>query len=325
MSTPRKIIVVSGAPGKQGGSIVCHLLGSKLPWTIRGLVKDPNSEEAKSLQQNGVGTFTVDFTKPASLEPALKGADTFFMLTDSFDLKQQGIEEYKTGVGLVDLAIKQGVKHLIFSTLPNVEKISDGKWDVPFFTNKAKIEEYIRSKKGSFETITFLSPGLYYQSFLDLGLVKNEGNEMVLRVPLNEDIFVPTVDIGDFGKVLVEVLKDMEKWNGKVIPIAGENLTMKDYARNISEALGIPTRLQGITLDQYRKEHEKDPNAKIWENMFGWFNNFGVFGGDQKYEDIFMARKIVGEKGLTTFKNWVQTNKTADPRWLKKTGPQAGM
>jgi uncharacterized protein YbjT (DUF2867 family) len=139
MTTPTKTIVVAGATGKQGGSIICHLLECGVKYRIRGLVRDMNHENARKLKDKGVELFAVDWCKPDTLDTPLKDADVFFCLTDSYEKTQMKDEEYKTGMKLVDAAIKHRVSHLIFSTLPNFDKVTNGKWDVPHFTNKARI------------------------------------------------------------------------------------------------------------------------------------------------------------------------------------------
>ena len=57
-----------------------------------------------------------------------------------------------------------GVKHFIWSTLPDVEAISGGKFHVPHFTGKAKIDRIV--KDAGFVNHTFVIAPFYYQGLL---------------------------------------------------------------------------------------------------------------------------------------------------------------
>lgn len=53
--------------------------------------------------------------------------------------------EIAQGIAVADACVKVGVKLLIWSSLPSVTKMSDGKvTDLKHFDSKALVEEYIR-------------------------------------------------------------------------------------------------------------------------------------------------------------------------------------
>ena len=70
-----------------------------------------------------------------------------------------------------DAAVEVGVQHVIFSALENVEKITDGKKWAPHFTDKARVEEYIRRLPvaSSFVHLAFFYTNLieYYSPRMD--------------------------------------------------------------------------------------------------------------------------------------------------------------
>lgn len=60
----KKVIVVFGATGVQGGSVAKAILGdSKMAegWTVRGITRDVSKPSAKALQEQGAETVTVSF------------------------------------------------------------------------------------------------------------------------------------------------------------------------------------------------------------------------------------------------------------------------
>lgn len=58
----KKILVVFGATGKQGGSVIKSVLGdpnAAQEFKIRGITRDPSKPNAKSLADKGVECVTV--------------------------------------------------------------------------------------------------------------------------------------------------------------------------------------------------------------------------------------------------------------------------
>ena len=128
------IFLVCGASGKQGGSVVKSLLKSG-KWRIRGIARDTECDKVRWLKDAGVELIKCDLNSTEEVRRAMNGVHTVFGLTDFWDPSQQG-KEYEVGKRLVDCAKEAGVKHFIFSGLPNAEAISKGKYSVPHFTDK---------------------------------------------------------------------------------------------------------------------------------------------------------------------------------------------
>jgi hypothetical protein len=313
----KKIIVVSGATGHQGGSVIDGLTKDSRflnNYVIRGITRDPDSPRCRSWEKLGVKFWKADLSNPSSLDEALTGASHFFMLTDAYDPTQYNEKELQVGKQLVDELIKKNVPNIIFSTLPNVEKISNGKCNVPFFTNKAKIEEYIRSNKDKFTTIQFVTPTFYFQNFFELGKLNSDGTELQFKLPLNPNTRIVAQDIHDLAKVVPEMILFPERTHGKIIPLVGEHLQIQEYVNLIGEVLGIRARFEGVTPDQYRKLNANFPMVEEWINMFSWFEEFGYFGHPPL--EIEKIRELSGNNSLvfTTFRAWLQDNKR-DPKW----------
>lgn len=67
--------------------------------------------------------------------------------------------ESDLGKHLADAVVEAGVQHLVFSSLENVDEITGGKKFAPHFTDKARIEQYIRRLpiKSSFIYMAFFT------------------------------------------------------------------------------------------------------------------------------------------------------------------------
>src|SRR6266850_7896347 len=121
-SNDRKLIAVIGATGQQGGAVV-RALQARGQFKIRALTRDPGGH--RKLAEEVV---EADLDHPATLKRAFEGAYGVFLVTNFWET---GTDELKQATAAIRAAKQAGVKHFIWSTLPDVEAISGGKFDVP--------------------------------------------------------------------------------------------------------------------------------------------------------------------------------------------------
>src|SRR6267142_4369482 len=152
-SNDRKLIAVIGASGKQGGAVVRALLANG-QFKVRALTRNPG--KYRELAEEVVAA---DLDRPETLKAAFKGAHGVFLVTNFWEA---GTDELKQATAAVRAAKEAGVKHFIWSTLPNVEAISAGKFEVPHFTGKAQIDRIV--KEAGFAHHTFVIAPFFYQN-----------------------------------------------------------------------------------------------------------------------------------------------------------------
>src|SRR5882757_8107686 len=150
-----KLIAVIGATGQQGGGVVRALQASS-QFKVRALTRNPDKH--RDLADEVVEG---DLNRPETLKAAFEGVHGVFLVTN---FREAGADEVKQATAAVRAAREAGVDHLIWSTLPDVEAISGGKFHVPHFTGKASIDRVV--KDAGFPHHTFvIAPG-YYQNFV---------------------------------------------------------------------------------------------------------------------------------------------------------------
>src|ERR1700751_4497633 len=189
-SNNRKLIAVIGATGQQGGGVV-RALEAGGQFKVRALTRDPNKH--RDLADDVV---EADLNRPETLLPAFAGAHGVFLVTSS---SLEGTDEFKQGTAAVRAAKAAGVKHFVWSTLPNVEGISGGKFDVPHFTGKAKIDPIV--KEAGFPHHTFVIAPFYYQNLVGaLAPQKQADGSLGWAIPLDPDVrCLHMGDITEFG------------------------------------------------------------------------------------------------------------------------------
>src|SRR5258705_5053672 len=117
-SNNKKLIAVIGATGQQGGGVV-RALQARGEFKVRALTRNP--DEHRHLADEVVNA---DLDRPETLEAAFKGAHGVFLVTNA---GEKGTDEFKQATAAVRAA--KDVKHFVWSTLPDVEAISGGKFD----------------------------------------------------------------------------------------------------------------------------------------------------------------------------------------------------
>jgi hypothetical protein len=75
--------------------------------------------------------------------------------------------EAKQGINLANAAMKTPtLEHYIWSTLPDISKISGGKYKVPHTIAKNQISDYIKANETLWNKTTFLWCTFYAQNFV---------------------------------------------------------------------------------------------------------------------------------------------------------------
>lgn len=163
-----KLVVVIGATGAQGGSVV-SALADDASYQIRAVTRNTNSDKAKALAQRGIGTVAADVDDEESLVKAFAGASIIFAVTDFYEAWAKGIGakkgmelEYQRGLNLARAASKtKTLDKYIWSTLPNGGTLSGGKAVVPHFDAKAQVDDFIKSDKALLAKTLFVYFGFY--------------------------------------------------------------------------------------------------------------------------------------------------------------------
>ena len=110
----KKLIAVFGATGQQGGGVIRALQASG-QFKVRALTRNPAKHAALADE-----VVEADLNRPETLRAAFEGAHGVFLVTKF----QEGADELKQATAAVRAAKDAGVKHFVWSTLPNVEAIT---------------------------------------------------------------------------------------------------------------------------------------------------------------------------------------------------------
>jgi len=275
----KKTVTVFGASGMQGSSLVDALI--KEGFHVRGVQRNTENAAAKKLKDKGVEVVGNDMTTSTvkQLADVMKGSYGAFLLTSFWDPASMGKEE-AIGKKLVDAAAAAKVPHLVFSGLEDVAKLSRGKYEVPHFTDKAKVVDYIKALQAkspkAFETYAISSPSFYYQNFEMFGMQKEEAGVVTFTMPPAR--FITGFDVTEFGPATAQAFVHPHEYDGKRIEYWGEHASVQSYVDTFARVTGKKTTFNAVPVDQYEKL--PFPGAHELGQMYRFFDEYSQYGYD---------------------------------------------
>ena len=290
----RKLIAVIGATGQQGGGVVRALQASG-QFKVRALSRNPGNHRQLSEE-----VVQADLDRPETLNAALAGADGVFLVTN---FGQPGTDEFKQATAAVNAAKEAGVKHFIWSTLPDVEAISRGKFKVPHFTGKAKIDRIV--KEAGFVHHTFVIAPFYYQNLVGvLAPQKQADGSVGWALPLDpERRCIHMGDVRELGNLVAGAfVHPNEAGNGEYLPLVGDFLSFKEIVDTLNRQdhefsfKQVPTEVFASLF----------PFAAEIAEMLSYFQAHTYLGSDS-HDRIALANKIAGRQP-TNFSAWARVN-----------------
>ncbi|KAH9908298.1 hypothetical protein F4778DRAFT_343223 [Xylariomycetidae sp. FL2044] len=303
-----RILAIFGATGQQGSSVLNYVL--KDPelsgnYKIRALTRDTNAEKARQLGDK-VEVVQADMNDRASLDRALGGVHTAFVMTTPSMSPNALQDEYDTGKRIADAAVAQGVTHLIFSTLPSVRDISGGKYTkVAPFDAKAAIEAYIRglSIQSTFYCPAFFMENFAGQPFLAPRKDPNAEDVWVLERPNKPETRLPYIDaVGDTGKFIGAVLATPERFIGKTIVAAQRFYTYLEIVDILSRTTGKTVVYRQVSAEEFKKALPFF--GEMFDDAFGCLEEFGYFGPGAEEKAAWAADNVGGGR-LTSLEEYL--------------------
>ncbi len=293
-TTDKKLIAVVGATGQQGGAVVRALQAGN-QFKIRALTR--NAAKHRELADEVV---EADLNRPETLPSALNGAYGVFLVTN---FQEHGADELKQATAAVRAAKDAGVRHFVWSTLPDVEAISKGKFHVPHFTGKAKVDRIV--KEAGFENHTFVVAPFYYQNLIGvLGPQKQPNGSAGWTLPL--DPIVRSIHMGDItelGDVVAGAFAHPDQaGHGEYLPLVGDFLSFNEIIDTLNR------QGQNFSVHQVPKDVFAGffPGAAEIAEMFAYFQAHTYLGSDSR-DQIALANKVAGRQA-TKFSAWARVN-----------------
>ncbi|GKU15265.1 unnamed protein product [Fusarium langsethiae] len=314
VKTPKKVAVVIGATGLQGGSVAQVLSASSHKYTVRGLSRNLSSSKAQALSQMGVEMRQADLDDPESLRSAFQGAHVIFAMTDFWQAMSATKEEAQ-GKSIMDIAADlPELEHLIWADLPNARKISDGQYtNVYHWQSKAAVSDYIRLQKPALwkRTTTVLFPNYFENCVTQPATylpVKQPDGTYLRSFVLPETTPLPNVAISDTGKLVQYILDHPDLCFERTIAFYSQAISEGEKIQSMASAYNIDIRYHQMSSEEFqlslKKRNMDDTTALDFTEQLLIFRDFGMIYGRPEF---IQANQLPGLE-LMTWEKFQATN-----------------
>ena len=287
-----KLIVVTGATGRQGGAVVRHLL-SENAWRVRAVTRNVQSPAAKRLAARGVEVVQAALDDAKGLASAMAGAHGAYSVQNFWE---SGVaREIAQGRAVADAAKAAGVKHFVYGSVGSAAKGSG----VEHFESKFVIEDHIRALG---LPATFVRPSCFMENYyipqVEVALLKGK-----LLDPVKADKRFQLVAVDDIGAFVAHAFAQPDALIGQAVDIAGDELTNPQAAAIFSRVMDrtiafkrIPPLVVRLFMSEFRA-------------MFAWFNEGGFTADVSAVRTRFPSVKWKGLEDWLLAEGWDRRGK----------------
>jgi uncharacterized protein YbjT (DUF2867 family) len=291
--TESRIVLITGATGKQGGAVARHLAGKG--FKIRAMTRKVDSDAAKALHAAGAEVVKGDLEHDESLKDALKGVWGAFAVQNTWEAGVAGEEEQ--GKRFATLARKAGVHHFVYTSVGSAHR----RTGIPHFDNKWRVEETVRGL--GFPSHVIIRPVFFMENLLSPWFLNGDK----LYAGLKPTTVLQMIAVQDIGRYGARAFIEAARLNRRELDIAGDALTFPQAAAKLTAALGRTIEFVQIPIEEVRK------NSEDMALMLEWFDRVGYNA------DIAGCAREFGI-APTTFEVWAAAQRKAQAASLATAG-----
>lgn len=274
--------LVIGSTGLQGGSVARQLLDRG--HRVRAFTRDADSSAAKKIESLGAELVVGDTEDRESVMRAAVGVDAVYAMTSFFE---SGLEaEVRQGRTIADAIKDADVEHFVYASVGSADQSTA----IPHFDSKYEIEKHIKLL-GIPHTI--VAPVSFSDNLMSQWMLP-ELTQGRIALPITPDRPVQQISVQDISSFVALVLENPDRFLGKRIDIASDELTGRQVTEILSTVSGRQIEYVHVPIaDAYKMNRDV---AKMYE----WFDTVGYSA------DIETLRRDYPETGWHTFEEWAQ-------------------
>ncbi|PKX97950.1 NmrA/HSCARG family protein [Aspergillus novofumigatus IBT 16806] len=296
----KKLIVILGATGNQGGSVAETFL-QEPEWRVRAITRNPLGPKAQALAARGADIIKADLDDPSSFGSAFEDAQVIFAVSDFWGLYGDPANQAKAAAAaqplnvwaanhetqqlkdIIDAAAKvPSLERFVLSSLSDATKWSGGKYShVYHFDSKATAETYGRENHPELWAKTSIfQAGYFLSNFVSNPIThprKNASGVAQFIGGLDPDVDLPFIaaeeDTGPIVRALV-----LDSAAKKVIGYRAR-ITLRRLIETFSQVTGMKAEAVVLPKGESVVPFPSELQQELDDNWAYW-KEFGYYGGD---------------------------------------------
>lgn len=312
----KKIIVVVGATGNQGGSVARTFL--ELPnWHTRCLTRNPSSEASQTLKALGAEIVQGSLFDPSSLSVAFEGAHAIFLNTNFFEVYQaesvKGDPEKASQVAFdsdfaagknaaLAAANVPSLERLVYTSFGPIKEFSKGKYSkCSHWNSKVAVTKFIDQEQPELAKKTsYLYMGCYmWHPFLNPKVNPVSGRGEAMTLPGPKELLIPMIDPKSSTGPFVQRLVEYEDAGTKLLGY-GSSLAFGDIVDTWSKITGKEAGFVTVPMEDFQ-EKTKLPSEYL--DGIGFIMEFGFGAG---IEGLIEPDQLKTKVESITYEKWLK-------------------
>jgi uncharacterized protein YbjT (DUF2867 family) len=231
VDTSDRIIVVSGATGRQGGAVATHLLAEG--WRVRALTRKPEGPAARRLAARGAEVIRADLADRGSLKPAFRDAYGVFSVQNPMISGLEG--EVAQGKNVADAAEEAGIGHVVYGSAGiGVPGTGIGSWE-----SKLEVQAHMEALG---LPLTVLRPMAFMELMTDKDLYPAVAVWHLMPKFAGDNLPIGWICANDVGAIAARAFADPDQFIGADIRLAADVQSIADCRKTWRSVTGRTPR-----------------------------------------------------------------------------------
>jgi uncharacterized protein YbjT (DUF2867 family) len=237
-----RVVVVTGATGRQGGAVARHLLSQG--WRVRAVTRRPQRPAARALTALGAEVVRADMMNKTELMPAF--ADAYGVYSVQNFMPDGTAAEITQGRNVADAAKAAGVQHVVYGSAgTGAAGTGIASWD-----SKLAVEAHLRSLG---LPLTVLRPMAFMELMTDKGFYPPVSTWSLMPKLMGHDRPVGWICVDDLGAMAARAFADPDRFVGADLSLAADVQSIAQCRQIWQEVNGRAPRRVPMPVWMFRR------------------------------------------------------------------------